>query len=289
MSDGRPGRLFAHPYRGCWAAIATMHGKERAIAPVLCRWFEMAVSTAPGIDTDELGTFTGEVARQGTMLDAARAKAERAIARTGAAIGIGSEGAFGPDQALPLIASGRELLLLREAASGHEVVVSRRTRTNFDHVTVAAGDPIDDFLQRVGFPDHAVIVRAEPRDGRPAVKGLRSRKQVDAALRAVFATGSNAMLETDMRAHLNPTRMASIACLTRALAVRSARRCPSCGAPGFGIMDVERGLPCRQCGAPTQRVRAEVHGCSACNARVQRHARSPTVTADPMWCDICNP
>lgn len=107
--------LHDHPYRGRWAAIATMHGKERAIAPVLCRWFDMAVTTAPGVDTDAFGTFTGEISRQGTMLDAARAKARIAIARTGAPIGIGSEGAFGPDPEVPLVVSGRELLLLREA------------------------------------------------------------------------------------------------------------------------------------------------------------------------------
>ena len=58
-----------HPYRGLWAAVATMHGKERAIAPPLCQWFDMTISTAPGIDTDALGTFTGEIARKGTMRD----------------------------------------------------------------------------------------------------------------------------------------------------------------------------------------------------------------------------
>ncbi len=70
-------RLAAHPYRGLWAAIATMHGKEHAIAPALCGWFDMTVTVAPGIDTDALGTFTGEIARAGTMVDAARAKKAR--------------------------------------------------------------------------------------------------------------------------------------------------------------------------------------------------------------------
>lgn len=282
-------RLCSHPYRGRWAAIATMHGKERAIAPVLCRWFDMAVSTAPGIDTDALGTFTGEIERKGTMLDAARAKAELAIARTGAPIGIGSEGAFGPDPMLPLVASGRELLLLREAATGHEIVVTRRMRTNFNHMTVAPGDPIEEFLTRVGFPSHAVIVRGDLPNNQAIRKGLTGRGTVEAALRAVFETSGKASIETDMRAHLNPTRMASIRRLARALAVRIARRCPCCGAPGFGIAGVERGLPCRECGTPTRRIRAEIHACSACQARAQRHKRGPTITADPRWCDMCNP
>lgn len=284
-----PRPLSDHPYRGRWAAIATMHGKECAIAPVLCRWFDMAVTTAPGVDTDAFGTFTGEIARRGTMLDAARAKAEIAIARTGAPIGIGSEGAFGPDPHVPLIASGRELLLLREATTGHEIVVSRRTRTNYDHLTVAPGEEIDAFLTQVGFPQHAVVVRAHPRDGSPVAKGLTRREDVDAALRAVFAANGKASIETDMRAHLNPTRMRSIGRLARALAARTARRCPSCGAPGFGVVDVERGLPCGDCGTATRRVRAEIYGCAACQAKAKRHERGPRIVADPTWCPMCNP
>lgn len=282
-------RLYDHPYRGRWAAIATLHGKERAIAPVLCRWFDMAVSTVPGIDTDQFGTFTGEIERKGTMLDAARAKAELAIARTGAPIGIGSEGAFGPDPMIPLVASGRELLLLREAATGHEIVVTRRTRTNFDQVSVAPGDPIEGFLARVGFPHHAVNVRTDPCIDQARRKGLTSRAAVEVALCAAFRLSGKASIETDMRAHLNPTRMASIAGLARALAVRTARCCPQCSAPGFGLVDVEKGLPCGDCGSPTRLIRAEIYGCSECNVRISRHERSPGTIANPRWCDVCNP
>lgn len=281
--------LCDHPYRGRWAAIATMHGKERAIAPILCGWFDMALTTVPGVDTDAFGTFTGEVARQGTMLDAARAKAQLAIARTGASIGIGSEGAFGPDPELPLMASGRELLVLREAASGHEIVVMRRTRTNFDYVTVGPGDSIEVFLGRIGFPDHAVVVRADRPDGPPATKGLTRHEDVAAALQAVFEANGRARVETDMRAHLNPTRMGSIARLARALAARTARRCPSCGLPGFGITGVERGLPCRDCGAPTRRIRAEVHACGSCGYWMLRKQRSNAFRAEPSCCESCNP
>lgn len=280
-------RLCDHPYRGRWAAIATMHGKERAVAPVLCRWFDMAVTTAPGVDTDAFGTFTGEVARQGTILDAARAKAQLAIERTGAAIGIGSEGAFGPDPELPFVATGRELLLLREAATGHEIVVTSRTRTNFNHMNVSPNDLVDECLVRIGFPDHAAVVRAF--DGSYVAKGLTTRDQVDAALHALFEAGQKGILQADMRAHLNPTRMASIARLARTLAVRLARCCPACGSPGFGLVDVERGLPCRECRFPTRRIRAEIYGCSACGEKRKRHDRPDSFGADPMWCQVCNP
>lgn len=283
------GALRRHTYLGQWAAIATMHGKERAIAPVLCRWLDMTVTTAPGIDTDSLGTFTDEIARKGTMLDAARAKACLAIERTGARLGIGSEGAFGPDPHLPFVASGFELILLRDAVTGHEIVVSRRTRANYDHVTVAPTESIDAFLDRIGFPSHAVVVCGEPLCGRDPIKGLITRSSVDAALRLVFENSLYATLQTDMRAHLNPTRMAAIGRLARGLAVRTARCCPSCNTPGFGRIDVERGLTCRDCNMPTRLIRAEIHGCSVCGYKITKRARPAGSRADPTYCDMCNP
>ena len=64
-----------HPFHGQRAAIATMHGGERVVGPALAQWFGLRLDRAEGVDTDTLGTFTGEIERQGSMLDAARAKA----------------------------------------------------------------------------------------------------------------------------------------------------------------------------------------------------------------------
>jgi hypothetical protein len=284
-----PLRCDMHPYRGKWAAIATMHRKDHAIAGALGYAFNMTITTAPGINTDDLGTFTGEVERKGTMIDAARTKALLAIKHTGAPLGIGSEGSFGPDPHLPFLASGLEVLLLREAATGHEVIVSRRTPTNYDHAIVGPADDLTPFLARVGFPAHAVVVQPEPRGSRPIAKGLTSSQALAAALDRAWAATGKAMITTDMRAHLNPTRMAAIGRTSKWLALRTARRCPACGKAGFGVVDVERGLRCRDCGEPTRLIRAEIHGCTACGTRLKRRERSPTLNADPTWCPVCNP
>ena len=63
------------PYAGQRCVLATMHGKETAIAPVLLGRLGLVVTTAPNIDTDALGTFTGEIPRAGTIREAAVAKA----------------------------------------------------------------------------------------------------------------------------------------------------------------------------------------------------------------------
>ena len=281
-----------HPYSGLSAAIGTMHQKELAIGPVLRRWFGIELQVAPDLDTDSLGTFTGEIPRAGTMLEAARAKACLAIERTGAALGIGSEGSFGPDPHIPFVASGLEMLVLREAISGHEIVVHRRTRTNYDNLTVSPGDDITTFLRRVEFPGHAVVVRSEASEDTSVVfKGLTELRDVHMAIEniATRSPSGRAMIQTDMRAHLNPTRMGTLGRLARGLAVRMARRCPHCGEPGFGITDVERGLACRDCGSPTHLIRAEIHSCQSCGHRVLRRERGRNQWSDPMWCQECNP
>ncbi|HEY0919662.1 hypothetical protein [Devosia sp.] len=76
-------------------ALGTKHGKAAAIAPPLGR-AGIAVSVPAGLDADAFGTFTGEVPRLGSMLDAARAKARAACEMTGLEAGIGSEGGYGP-------------------------------------------------------------------------------------------------------------------------------------------------------------------------------------------------
>ena len=244
MSHARP-----HPYNGRRAAIATMHGKERVIAPIFSQWFDLRVERAEGVDTDALGTFTGEIERKGSMLEAARAKARLAIGRTGARFGIGSEGAFGPHPIIPVLPSGMELMLLLDAEDGREIVVQRRTRANYASTLVAPSDNLSAFLARVGFPQQGLIVRPEKSEGGfVAVKGIGTPEVLREAIHAMAAQSATgrAFVQTDMRAYLNPTRMRAIKQTAKALALRVARLCPACEAPGFGLVEAVRGLPCRR-------------------------------------------
>lgn len=150
-----------------------MHDKDRAIGEPLSR-LGLSVALVADVDTDSLGAFTGEISRSGSMLDAALAKARLAMAHSGAPIGLGSEGAFGPHPIVPFLASGVGLIVLRDGERGLEITAQRRTRTSYD--------------------------------------------------------------STD------------------------------CGAPGFGVETVLRGLPCADCGAPTRIVRGELHRCRRCGA-----------------------
>jgi hypothetical protein len=60
---------------GASAVVATMHGKERVIGPVLAHTFGLSVVVPDGLDTDRFGTFTREVARVGDALNGGETEA----------------------------------------------------------------------------------------------------------------------------------------------------------------------------------------------------------------------
>ena len=267
------------------ALIATMHGKEAAFAAPL-EGLGFTVETADGFDTDRFGTFSGDVEREGDMLDAARAKARAAFLHGGGPADwvVASEGAFGPSRAVPVLAEAKELALAWRPADDLEVVVSRVSfETNFACLEVAPDEDLDGLLSRVGFPQHALTLRT---GGEIIVKALTSRVELD---RLIAKTSAPIQLETDMRAHLNPTRMDELSRLAETLAARLATPCPKCAAPGFGRSGVKTGLPCALCGAPTDLVAREIWSCGACGHEECRARADKRAGADPGECPVCNP
>ncbi len=282
------------PYAGERAVIATMHGKEAAVAPVLLARLGLVVTPAPNLDTDALGTFTGEIPRVGTIREAAISKARLGMASTGIPIGIASEGSYGPHPTIPFISGGVELMVLVDASRG--IVVAEHLivdEPTFGHTFATSTDDVTTFFDRIGFPDHALIVKAAEvgRDGSPIHKGLRSKGDLARAITqcAAHSRDGRALIQTDMRAHMNPTRMASLRRLASALAERVATPCPTCGTPGYGQVDVETGLPCEDCGAPSIMVRHRVYGCVACEHCENRPRSDGRIRADPGHCPQCNP
>ena len=271
-----------------------MHRKERAIAPALAERVGLEVLVPPGLDTDRLGTFTGETPRAGTIEEAAIAKARLGMDAAGLPLGLASEGAYGPHPQIPFIAAGVELLVLVDDARG--LIIKEHIiedAPHYHHAVVGAGDDLADFLGLVGFPDTGVIARPNGADPLEATirKGIREHDALREAIReaARAAVDGKAFVQTDMRAHVNPRRMATLTRLAERFALRLARLCPDCGAPGYGIVDVESGLPCELCGSLSGLVRFEVFGCAACDKRERRPRADGQAAADPRHCHLCNP
>lgn len=287
------GATGAARFAGAVAALATRHGKAAVIAPALAP-LGLAVVEAPRVDTDAFGTFTRERPRPGHARDAARAKARAALAAVpDAPYALASEGSFGPHPAAPFAPAGAELVLLLDARAGDEWWGEDVTlETTHAHADVRTVDEARAFAARARFPSHAVVVVAPEgaADGSDAVvaKGLADDAALEAAVRAALARWGGARLESDLRAHLNPTRMRAVARAAADLAARLASHCPRCARPGWWRAGRLPGLPCAWCGTPTAVPRAEVWRCAGC-ALEEARPLGDGAGADPGACPACNP
>jgi hypothetical protein len=281
----------ASPYAGRRICLTTRHGKERALALPFRRGLGASLAVQ-ACDTDQLGTFSGEVERPADALTTCRRKALLGLEASGLRLGLASEASFGPHPALPLLPVGQELLLFVDLERDLSVLERRlEWRTNYSQKRLGPGEDPAAWLRQVGFPAHAVIARPADRSRPPLCKGLRSAPALREALAACRSAdpGGQVWLETDMRAHLNPTRLRSIRRLGVALARRLRTPCPACRAPGWGLIDTEAGLPCRWCGTATEVTAREVWGCQQCGHRELLPRRDGLEAADPGQCPRCNP
>lgn len=282
------------PYKNTVAVLATMHGKERAIGPVLAQGLGLRVALAMGLNTDRFGTFSRDVERTGSQLDAARAKIAAGFQYAPyACVGIASEGSFGPHPYIPFLAIGRELVLLIDRERGLELTGHFASpETNYGHAVVSDMESAGAFAERSKFPEHGLIVMGcvdeKPAPGIALFKDVVDGVDLERAVGQVLAKCGAAFVESDMRAHRNPTRMLAIKRAASDLVRRFRSQCPACAHPGFDVTERIAGLPCEWCGEPTHVIRAEVLACQACDYRLERPATSAT-TADPGRCESCNP
>jgi hypothetical protein len=245
-------------------------------------------------NTDQLGTFSGEVERLDDAINTCRRKALMGLEQSGLRLGLASEASFGPHPAVPMLAAGQELLLFVDLDRSMYVLEQRlELSNNYAHKLLLPGEDPSAWLQQVGFPSHGVIAR--PAEASPGLcrwhKDLSSYTALAGAIAACRRVDSRGQvwLEADMRAHRNPTRMRSIRRVGVALARRLCTPCPRCSAPGWGLLDTSSGLPCRSCGTATELTATEIWGCGACGHQLERSRRDGLSAADPGHCPWCNP
>lgn len=288
-------------YQDSTAALATMHGKEIAIVPAMHAHLGLKVVTPPHLDTDALGTFTGEIPRVGTMREIAIRKARLGMRASGLSIGIASEGSFGPHPVVPFLRAGMELMVLVDDKRDLIIVESLvADEITHEEIVVASASELELFLPRARFPTHALVVgpnltaspwwKLHPEHASPHKGIVTSDALVDAVARAArISEDGRARVSTDLRAHMNPTRMRAIARLASLLAARIATECPECDAPGFGGVGPAPGLPCRDCGEESITPRGDILRCVACEHEREERRLPIRESADPGECPRCNP
>ncbi|MFO8153500.1 DUF6671 family protein [Thioalkalivibrio sp.] len=290
MAESLPDNTGAYSLAGRSLVLLTRHGKERVIAPTLEPALGCRLDVIDSFDTDRLGTFTREIPRAGTQLEAARRKARIGMELTGSSFGLASEGAFGPDPGIGLIPWNVEYVILLDDLRGLELAGQAQGPARQAHRSVTDWEAMLAFAEEAGFPDHHLVLRPDHENDPRIRKGIGDLDALERAFdwARAHATSGRVFVESDLRAHCNPTRMQMIARATEDLLARLGSLCPACGAPGFWIVERIPGLPCADCGAPTRQARAEVQGCIACPYRETRPA-DPGQDADPAVCDWCNP
>lgn len=279
-----------NPYANHRVALLTQHGKEHVIGPVLNTALGCRVERVTGYDTDLLGTFTRDIPRAGTQIEAARKKARIGMELAELSLGLASEGSFGVDPVAGMFPWNVEFLLFIDDLREIEVVGVAKGQANSAYHLAQDWAAAERFAREAGFPEHQLVLRPEGENDPRIRKGIAAWPELEAAYASAAAQSASGrvFLEVDLRAHANPTRMENIRLAAEDLAKKLRSHCPVCGVPGFWLIERVAGLPCSDCGTPTRETCAEIHGCRKCGHRVT-HERIGRQYADPGRCDYCNP
>ncbi|QCU90886.1 DUF6671 family protein [Thiomicrorhabdus sediminis] len=245
------------------------------------------------VDTDSLGTFCGEIERTGSMSDTAKRKCALAFDGTEVDYAIASEGSFGSHPLMGSMAINEEMLYFIDRTRNLHVIQKEVFyKTNYAMQKVSSIEALHRFADKALFPSHGLILRPSPRQSAGSIfKGIRALVDLEAAFFELqrFSGKKSVQVETDMRAHMNPTRMQNIAELGVVLANKLNSLCPDCQNPGWGRIKFNTGLPCSWCHTPTHEVKSVTYGCVKCDYQEEKPTEKGNGLADPGNCPYCNP
>ena len=287
--------LIKQPFfQGKSCVLVTMHEKEKAILPVFQGFDGLNFIDAPTLNTDILGTFSGEIIRAQNPLETALLKAKLAFNHVDADFAIANEGSFGPHPSIYFIPADHEWIVLLELKTGrywHTQHIS--TKTNFSSIVPKNWIEVKEFLRSIDFPNHGIIIKLESEineNNNQIFKDLDSKLEIEEIFKKYEdIEGYTLSFETDMRAHRNPTRMQVIAETAEKLKRKLQATCPSCSYPGFDIVEVEKGLPCSICESPTRLIHKVLYACMNCHHQEWSGNPEGLNASDPGFCDYCNP
>lgn len=277
-------------YKDITIIVATKHKKEEVIRKPFEDAFNAVVIVPNDYDTDQFGTFTGEIPRQQSAYDTVIQKAKQAAFQYGFDYAVANEGTFGAHPTFFLGPADIELMCFVDKINDLVVVESEvTTETNFAHCDITMVDDYTDFLKKIKFGEHGLIVRSL-NDHSIIAKGVTQGETLDRIIKTAFEKSITRLrLETDMRAMMNPTRMRVIQRLALKLVQRLKKKCAGCGVPGFGKLATEGKLLCKFCRMETELYQFEVHRCVKCTYQECYPRADGWEYADQQYCPYCNP
>ncbi|MFN6037985.1 MAG: DUF6671 family protein [Bacteroidota bacterium] len=268
--------------------IVTKHKKEEVLQPIFSKALKVQCKVSDFIDTDLLGTFSGEKERELGPLETARKKCLIGLEKSDFDLAVSSEGSFGPHPQIPFVSADDEILFFYDKKNNIEIWTRDiSTKTNFNSDKFNDYKKLKEFAKMVQFPSHAIILKA--RDNEKIIKGITNWKALEDSFLIIKSKNEFVFAETDMRAMYNPSRMEVIKQCAEKLIQKILSICPDCKFPGYSITDYVRGLPCEVCNSPTRSVLKHILVCKKCNHTEQINYPENQKFEDPMYCDYCNP
>ena len=271
-------------YRGRPLAVVSMHGKIEQVSLAFASLLAMRPTALSEVDTDQLGTFSGEVERSGSAREVVFKKARLGAPWSSGGCCLASEASFGPHPVVPWLPFHEEWMVLWDPQRDCGwLEVERSSDTVYQSVQPRTWTELEAFLRRVDFPQQALVLKSEA----GIAKGMC---ELEPVRRWVSQHGfGDLTVMTDMRAHHCPSRRRVIRRVALKLARRLRNHCPECRAGGFGVVDQVMGLPCALCGFPVEMVRELIDGCQLCGYQMRRGRPDGRTSADPGQCAVCNP
>lgn len=278
-----------HPYQSLEAVLTTKHGKLGLFQEAF-KGLDLKIK-AVELDTDVLGTFSGEPPRLQSPLETAVAKAKLGLTASNMRLGFASEGTIGSDYLVPFANSDIEIAVLVDAETG--IVVSESFRS-FEIIAlqreVDTDTDLSDLLTQIDFPNQRLIASSVGSKEGSFVKGIGSVDELaDAVSQLAKASPTGkVLLGPDFRAHYCPSRRLNIQAVATLLAKRVASLCLECKSPGFGLLRYVRGLNCDSCGLLDENaISRELLCCVRCEHQEAGKPRASSLS--PEHCNNCNP
>lgn len=259
-------------------AMATKHQKSKLLNALFNNEGYHIFETQ-AFDTDQLGTFSGTVTRTLSAKECALEKAKQACLHTGSDWGLGNEGSFGGGPLPGIMQWQHEILCLYNQTSGQIIFGQSQGPVQLPTFVDDTPSAITAFLQ--SDPEQGWCIKSDE----TAKIGLTPEQVIE--LLAEHPTISHSDIVPDLRAHKCPARHAMIVRAGENLLENLKALCPKCRAPNFVIKQFGEPKPCRDCGQPSSQKGNAILQCDQC--QYQLADAESQGTADPYYCQFCNP
>jgi hypothetical protein len=262
--------------------LSSKHLKEQILQPLFDPYgVELTVNL--DFDTDEYGTFCGATPRLEGPKITVKEKCLAGMAFANKRQGLASEGSFGPHPNFPFLTMNEEWIVFLDLDENLEVYGHSLSlevcHQQIDYQTAQ----LEHFLTSIQFGTQGLVLK-DAKNGEVIAKGITKQDH----LLDLIQQHPQWLIETDLRAHLNPTRQKNIIAAGRDLIARMQSHCPQCAHPDFSVCAYSGHLKCSYCQQPTQTHQFLEYQCTNCQHKMIENRKDKDVE-DPQFCNRCNP